>query len=251
MSLKDLNESQSNATHGRGKSPWYGQIDFRLTKALDRRERVLAKGVVLTFEGDLSHSRYCLVSGWLAATKSLPEGERQIVEFILPGETYDPTAADGETSAVELEALSDARVVVIDATLWARLLNELPDLLRAERLRDAAARTRQSERMLRLGQASAEVRIAYSLIEFCMRMTAIGATHEGGAFHIPLGQQQLAEFTGLSSVHVCRTLRRLNRQGLITTGDHMDIEIHDVTALAELAGVDLDRLRRDIIPGAT
>ena len=68
--------------------------------------------------------------------------------------------------------------------------------------------------------------------------------------HVPLGQQQLGDFTGLTAVHVCRTLRRLNRLDMIETGDHMDIAIHDVSALAELAGIDLGVLRKEIIPGA-
>ena len=67
---------------------------------------------------------------------------------------------------------------------------------------------------------------------------------------MPLGQQQLGDFTGLSSVHVCRTLRRLNRVGVIWTGDHMDITIKDLPALAELAQVDLAALRKEIMTGA-
>ncbi|MCC5959437.1 MAG: winged helix-turn-helix domain-containing protein [Rhodobacteraceae bacterium] len=65
-----------------------------------------------------------------------------------------------------------------------------------------------------------------------------------------MGQKQLGDFTGLSSVHVCLTLRRMNRLGLITTQDRMDITIHDVSALAEIAEVDLATLRKAIIPGA-
>jgi len=250
MSPNALVEHKTQKTSDGIAHPLCGRVDPTLERVFDRKSRILSKGTVAKFEGDASQARFCVLSGWLAATKSLPEGERQIVEFVLPGETYDPTGADGRTSFVELEALSKVLVAVIDAPKWARLLNDLPDLRRAERLRDVAARARQSERLLRLGKASAETRIAYVLIEFCMRMTAIGATDEHGAFHIPLGQQHLAEFTGLSSVHVCRTLRRLTRGGLVTTGDHMDIEIHDVAALADLASVDLEALRREIIPGA-
>ena len=66
---------------------------------------------------------------------------------------------------------------------------------------------------------------------------------------MPLGQQQLGDFTGLSSVHVCRTLRRLNRIGVIRTGDHMDILIRDLPALADLAQVDLAALRKEITAG--
>ena len=89
------------------------------------------------------------------------------------------------------------------------------------------------------------MRIAYVLIELCIRVGGRG-TGCDGEFHVPLGQQQLGDFTGLSSVHVCRTLRRLNRVGVIWTEDHMDITIKDLPALAELAQVDLETLRYGI-----
>ena len=220
-----------------------------LEEILVREKRGVARGASLKTEADESQVRYFVIEGWLATSKLLPDGEQQILDFILPGESYDPTSADDKTSFVHVEALCDAVVVDIDVATWTRLLQEHPDLQQAERLRESAAQARQAERMLRLGRSSAETRIAYALIEFCMRLTAIHSTKDG-AFHIPLGQKQLGDFTGLSSVHVCRTLRRMNRMGLITTREQMDIVIHDVHALAEIAKVDLGTLRHGIIPGA-
>lgn len=212
-------------------------------------QHVVAKGTILKSEGDNSHSRLYVVDGWLAASKSLEDGNQQIIDFVLPGETYDPTASDGQTSFLQLEALCDSVIVSIDKIAWARLLQEDPDLRNAEWERDIAAQARQSERMLRLGQASAETRIAYVLIELCIRVSGHGA-HCDGAFHVPINQQQLGDFTGMSSVHVCRTLRRLNRADVIETGDHMDILIKDMAALAELAQVDFVALRNEITTGA-
>ena len=214
-----------------------------------RRDRHrVTRGTMFKSEGEASHARYYVAEGWLAASKSLAEGDQQILDFILPGESYDPTGVDGRTSFVQLEALCDAVIVPIDRTTWARLLRDHPDLRAAERQRDIAAQARQSERMLRLGKSNAETRIAYVLIELCIRVGGRG-TGCGGEFHVPLGQQQLGDFTGLSSVHVCRTLRRLNRIGVIWTGDHMDIRIRDLPALAALAQVDLAALRNEITAG--
>jgi len=217
---------------------------------LGRDKRAVTKGTILKSETDESNGRFCVLDGWLAVSKLLHNGEQQILDFILPGETFDPTSADEITSFVQVETLCDAVIVTVDRTAWARLLQDHPDLRYTERVREIAAQARHSERMLRLGKSSAETRIAYALIELCMRLTAIHFTKDG-AFQVPLGQKQLGDFTGLSSVHVCRTLRRMNRLGLITTHDHMDITIHDVAALADLAEVDLATLRKEIIPGAT
>lgn len=195
----------------------------------------------------MSQQRFCVIEGWLAVSKSLQDGERQILEFILPGETYDPTGADGRTSFVQIEAVCDAVVVAVDKSAWGRLLQEHPDLRHRERLMVNAEQARRSEHMLRLGKASAETRIANVLLELFLRVSE-GETGEKRAFHVPLGQQQLGDFSGLSSVHVCRTLRRLGRQGVITTADHMDIRVHDLSTLEDLAGVDLETLRNQIVP---
>lgn len=224
-----------------------GGLDPVLDGLFGHEKRVVARGKALTSEGDDSHKRFYVSQGWLAVSKSLKNGEQHILEVILPGETFDPTAADGKTSFVKVEALCDAVVISIDRTVWTRLLRDSPELWHAENLKDVAAQARQSERILRLAKSRAETRIAYVLIEMCLRLSAFGAT-SGCAFHMPLGQQKLGEFTGLSSVHVCRTLRRLVRQGIVTTGDHMDVVIHHMAALADLAGVDIAALRRAIIP---
>lgn len=217
--------------------------------AMRRDQHAVNKGTILKSEGDETHARLYVAEGWLAASKSLEDGHQQIIEFILPGETYDPTAMNGKTSFLQIEALCDAVIAPIGKTAWARWLQEDPDLRKSERLRDLAAQARQSERMLRLGQASAETRIAYVLIELFIRVSE-RRTACDGKFHVPLSQQQIGDFTGLSSVHVCRTLRRLNRAGVIKTGDHMDILIQDLPKLAQLAQVDIVALRDEITTDA-
>jgi CRP/FNR family transcriptional regulator, anaerobic regulatory protein len=69
-------------------------------------------------------------------------------------------------------------------------------------------------------------------------------------FHIPMTQQQLGDFTGLSAVHICRTLRRLQRAGILTVTDHMNVVIHNLDALAKIAGIDPGSLHQQIVPAA-
>ena len=57
-----------------------------------RRDRhSVAKGTMFKSEGEASHARFYVAEGWLAASKSLEDGDQHILEFILPGESYDPT----------------------------------------------------------------------------------------------------------------------------------------------------------------
>ena len=162
---------------------------------LRRDQHSVAKGTMVKSEGEGSRARFHVAEGWLAASKSLADGDQQIVEFILPGGSYDPTGVDGRTSFVQLEALCDAVIVPIEKTAWARLMRDHPELRDAERQRDIAAQARQSERMLRLGKSSAETRIAYVLIELCIRVSD-PCSRCDGEFHVPLGRLADRGFRG-------------------------------------------------------
>ena len=214
---------------------------------LKANKRGFRAGTILKIEGGDSSSVYVVLSGWLALSKSLADGARQIVDIVLPGGIVDPTSADGDTSAVQIEALSYAKVAVVPRGAWTKFGASEPMARHLQAATIAAAQSRMSERMLRLGKGSAETRIAYALIELCMRAEAIGERRKG-VCHLPLTQQLLGEYVGLTSVHVCRTMRRLTRNGVISIADHMDIVIRDPDTLADIAGVDLASLRQQIIP---
>jgi len=224
--------------------------EYRALGALLEAHRLdRARGAVMKLEGEETGSVYFVISGWLAVSKSLHEGQRQIVDIVLPGEFLDPGSANARTSAVEIESLSQVAVAVLAREDWARLLQGYPELRRRFDRDTAAAVSRMSERMLRLGKGATESRIAYALCELCLRVSELGLVRDS-AFHIPMTQQQLGDLAGLSAVHVCRTLRRFSRHGVIKVADHMDIRILDLDALAEIAEIDPAALQNEIITAA-
>ncbi|MFW8635643.1 Crp/Fnr family transcriptional regulator [Cribrihabitans pelagius] len=218
-------------------------------EGLRRNVQKIPAQKILLHDGEDSGWVLVVAEGWLAASKCALNGEVQLIDFILPGDIADPTAADGKTAGLSLEAVTDARVSVIPLPAWHRMLADSPRLARASAQVHAAGRARLSERMLRLGRASAESRIAYALIELCLRLRPLGLSDDC-LFHLPLTQRRIGDFTGLTAVHVCRTLRRFVRNGLVETADHMDIRITDLAALARIAGVDPARLAAEITPVA-
>lgn len=236
---------RSEPTHRAWTAP-FPRASGELRRFMNAHKHGVRAGSVLRMEGADSAGSYCVLTGWLAISKSMENGARQIIDVILPGEVMDPSSADGLTTSFQIEALSYATVAFIPRALWSRLRDTDPEIRHLETSTVAAALSRMSQRMLRLGKGTAESRIAYAMIELCMRLGAVG----GGAndvCHLPLTQQDLGDFVGLSAVHVCRTLRRLSRTGVITVADHMDLTIHDIDALAAIAGVDPQRLRGEII----
>ena len=217
--------------------------------SLDANVRRFARSEPLAREHDAGDVVLIVLKGFLSVSKSLPDGRRQIVDILLGGDVLHLASGDGSLSALQVEALCETSVSRLAPAAWSALLRDCPPLAAfAERI-EAAQRARMAERALRLGKGGARMRLAYALLELWIRARAIGLAR-GGAFHIPLTQQDLGDFAGLSSVHVCRTLGRLEEEGVISVEDHMDIRIRDAAALAQIAEVDPCLLQREITPFA-
>ncbi|MFA9200628.1 MAG: Crp/Fnr family transcriptional regulator [Cypionkella sp.] len=165
-------------------------------------------------EGDNPTVVRLVVEGWACRYKDLPDGRRQIVGFFIPGDfcdlnVYILQAMDHSIGAITpvkylaippemLESLTEARPRVAQALLWHELVNN----------------SIQREWLLNIGARSALERMAHLLVELFVRLRAIGKA-EGNSCHFPLIQSDLADATGITPVHVNRTLQELRREGLI------------------------------------
>ena len=226
-------------------------VRTRITTLLHKNTRKYLAGTDIIPEGDDAAPFFWLQDGWVALNKSLEDGHVQTIDIILPSDVIRSASGKGNISIYDVHALTD---VTLSSVTLAELDNlemiDPPHLWASIRNLSAAANARIAERMLRLGQGSAEMRIAYVLTELCLRING-GNMRQNTRFHLPLTQQQLGEYTGLSSVHVCRTFRRLSRADLIDTSDHLDIVIKDLDGLAHIAEVDLNMLKAEILPAAS
>ncbi|MBB4285689.1 Crp/Fnr family transcriptional regulator [Roseospira goensis] len=210
------------------------------------RPRRVPAGTELRFEGDPADSVLWVLTGWVALSKSLDDGRRQILDLVLPVDLIQAVAADGATSSCRITALTET---VIAACAWPAFARRLAATAALRELVDrlaAAAAARQTERMLRLGQGTAYERVAHVLLELFVRLEAAHQTAET-AFPLPITQTELGDLTGLTSVHVCRTLRRLARNGVIRHPDHA-IVIRDVAELCRISRLSLDQFRTQILP---
>jgi len=219
--------------------------DGELRRSLTNRARHVCAGREITIEGDRCDRALWVLEGWVGLTKMLGDGRFQFVDILLPvdvvaGGDGDGTAPFGVTALTDtvVAALSEAEL----AQAWRRD-GDVPPLL--ARLA-AAATARQAERILRLGKGTAYERISHTLLELYVRLEAIGVARDHG-FDLPLTQAQLGDLTGISTVHVCRTLQCLVRDGVIAV-DQRRIVIHSPRALADSCLIDLDRFRRQIAP---
>ena len=107
------------------------------------------------------------------------------------------------------------------------------------------------EWVLNIGRRDARTRIAHLLCEFGLRLKVTDIA-EPTTYELPITQEQLADAVALTSVHVNRTLMRLEHDGLITRTKRI-ISIVDWKALAEVADFEprylhLERPRRLPMP---
>jgi CRP-like cAMP-binding protein len=70
------------------------------------------------------------------------------------------------------------------------------------------------EWVLNVGRRDSRTRVAHLLCEFAVRLEALGLADEYG-YELPMTQEQLADATGLTPVHINRTLKALQAEGLI------------------------------------
>ncbi len=195
-----------------------------------------APGQEVLAEHATSEWLYTVFSGWAFRFKTLSDGRRQILNFLLPGDFIglQEQFADGAPHGVE--ALTELQLCRFPkAELWA-LYREFPSLgydltwlaAREENLTD--------ETLLSVGQRSAAERIAMLLIHLYRRAERVGLV-EGDAVVFPVTQQHIADALGLSLVHTNKTLRRLHRLGLheITEGRLRLLNRHALQRLADYA----------------
>jgi CRP-like cAMP-binding protein len=88
-----------------------------------------------------------------------------------------------------------------------------------------------------VGRREAYERIAHVLCEVYVRLKAVGLAN-GQAYMMPVTQAELGDATGLSTVHVNRTLQELRGDGLISTPKNGRVVIEDWEGLQKAGEFD-------------
>lgn len=162
---------------------------------------------------------YCglIISGMAFRHKLTVTGARQIVSLHLRGDMLDLQHLFLNVADHSVQALTELQVVDIDREALQHIALTRPAVGRAlwvEGLVDASI---YREWVLNVGRRDARARIAHILCEIAVRMQAAGII-DAERFQLPMTQEQLGDATGLTSVHVNRTIKALVADGLIEHG---------------------------------
>lgn len=208
-----------------------GEEDRRALEQACRNRRNVAARTELISEGDRPTCVYAVLDGWAARYTTLEDGRRQISAFLLPGDLFDLSLyllreMDHSVGAItpltvaeipkaEFEALTERHGRVTRALMWHQLV-----LMAIER-----------EWVTNVGLRSAYERLAHLFCEVFLRLEAVGMT-DGDGCDFPPTQHDLADATGMTTVHVNRTLQQLRADGLLSL-ERKRLTIPDLTALKQ------------------
>lgn len=184
-------------------------------------------------EGDSPHVVNVMLDGWACRYKMLEDGRRQNIAFFLPGDLCDIHVYVLRQMDHSIGTLTAARYAQLPREVFEDLMLNRPRVMQAlwwDSLVNAAV---QREWTVNLGQRDALERIAHLFCELHLRLRAVGMTDNNG-FEMPLTQIDLSEATGMTPVHVNRTLQELRARGLLHWKKR-HVEIPNLAALREIA----------------
>ncbi|MCG7347452.1 Crp/Fnr family transcriptional regulator [Sphingomonas sp. ACRSK] len=193
-------------------------------------------------EGAVPRAVFLIVSGWACQFKTLEDGRRQIVGFLLPGDSCDLNNLVLRRMDHSIGALTDVRYMEIPGEAIQRLTRDHPRIGKALWWQMLVHLSVQREWTTNLGQRNAMERLGSLLCELALRLRDVGLSN-GECYDLPLTQTDLADATGLTSVHINRTLQQLRASGLISLSGRV-LRIPNFAALQEASLFAPDYLHR-------
>jgi len=174
------------------------------------------QGHALVSTGEEGRMIYMLEAGWVARTRRIEDGRRQIIVVFLPGDLMGIKSMLLELQPDTIECLTDARVRAIDHKRLLELVTQDPAAGVRIMFQLAEDERRLHNWVAALGKGNADERIATLLLDLRGRLFQTGLASGNGSFRMPLTQQEIADPLGLTVVHVNRVLRRLREAGIVT-----------------------------------
>jgi len=194
--------------------------ELSVINQIKREHLSLPAGGEIIRAGDEAPELYTLYSGWAFRFKTLPDGRRQILNFLLPGDLLGLQAAMFDAALHSIHALTEVELCVLPRRdLW-KLFGNMPALAFDVTWLGSREESIVDENLSSAGRRTATERLAALIVALYKRAKALSLV-AGGTFAFPLTQQHIADALGLSLVHTNKTLARLRRLGMYKRANGM------------------------------
>ncbi len=210
---------------------------------ISKRQKQHRPGEDIIKEGEHSPDCHVVLSGLACRYKLLPDGSRQIMAFLVPGDLCDAEIFILKEMDHSVAALGPATTALVSGEVMTELLSGKGRLAQAlwwGTLTDLAV---LREWVVNHGRRDAYEQIAHLLYEMLVRYRMVERT-TNETLEFPLTQIDLADATGLTPMHVSRMLGKLRDENLISL-KHKSLTILDPERLKEIAGYNPNYLHLD------
>ncbi|SDE03023.1 Crp/Fnr family transcriptional regulator [Limimaricola pyoseonensis] len=216
-----------------------GREDVEAIQRFKAGEMQIEPGTAILLEGSNSPQLYTALSGLGLRYKTLPDGRRQVINLVFPGDFLGLQAGLMGKMRHSVEATTAMTLCVFDRAEFFRFFRSHTE--RAFDITWLAAVEEHflGEALASLGQRSATSRMAWALLKIWHRMNGLGLCDASGRCPLPYRQQDLADALGLSLVHTNKTLAKLRERQLVSWSGGM-LRLTDLRALTDLAGAEFE-----------
>ena len=205
-----------------------------------RTKRIERHGFIVREREQTTHS-CLLLSGFAIRQKVVVDGARQIVAIHMKGDIVDLQNSFLPVADHGVQVLTESEVAFIPREEIKKLAFRRPAIGMAMWLDTLVDASVFREWIANVGRRDARTRLAHLLCEFSLRLKVAGLGEATG-YELPMTQEQIADATGLTSVHTNRTIRGLEADGLITRKSSRSITIGNWKKLADAGDFDSNYL---------
>jgi CRP-like cAMP-binding protein len=208
------------------------QEDREAILALPHTVKRLEPSGYIVREGDLASHCCIMLSGFSIRHKIVGSGQRQIVAIQMIGDVVDLQNSLLRKADHSVQMLTAGHVAMIPRDEIKRLAFKRPTVGEAMWIDTLVDASIFREWIANVGRRSAQTRIAHLLCEFALRLKLAGLGQQE-SYDLPMTQEQLADTTGLTPIHVNRSLKALEADRLIVRPTPRSIRIDDWQKLAQ------------------
>lgn len=221
-------------------------VEQRAVLRLTGEQRRYAARTDIVSPGDVVQSACLVMSGLVGRYDQMLDGERQVTSYYISGDMCDLHSVVVPKASWSITAVSQVTLLHVPHRQIGELCVNHPGLAMAFWRDGTVDASIFAKWVGNLGRKNAQARVAHVFCEMGMRCEAAGLGSRT-AFELPATQEQLAEATGLTSVHVNRTLQEIRGNGLLSFQKGR-VEILNWPGLIEAAEFDPGYLMLDDPP---
>lgn len=203
----------------------------QLESTINKTTKFKKKEVIFKSQDEIT-GIYAVKSGSIKTSISNADGQEQVLEFHLPGDTLGFDAFNEGRHICDAIALEDTFICKIPIDAFDGLCNQLPNLRKEMRHQVGKEIEHNQRLLLALGQQQTDERFASFLLQMSSHFQARGFSSK--EFSLPMPRQDLSNYLGMAVETLSRIISRMTENGLIRV-DHRMVYIVDNDKLQSLA----------------